>query len=99
LAGQGGAGWSHRRRPPHQPRDATAPIRRLDLRAGQSAEIRVVYISLPEFTVTTGPQRDTCLEPGRRYRYESLDSDFVREIAVDADSLAVTCPGLFRRLL
>ena len=58
----------------------------------------MVYISLPEFTVTTDPQRYTCLEPGRRYRYESLDSDFVREIEVDAQGLVVTYPGLFRRV-
>jgi uncharacterized protein len=76
----------------------TLPIRRLDLSAGQSAEIRAVYILLPDFTVTTDPQRYTCLEPGRRYRYESLDSDFVREIEVDAGGLVTTYPGLFRRL-
>jgi hypothetical protein len=44
-------------------------------------------------------QRYTCLEPLRAYRYESLDSDFVREIQVDQNGLVVTYPGLFRRLL
>jgi hypothetical protein len=83
---------------PLTPFTNTLPIRRLDLGAGRSAEIRVVYICLPEFTVTTDPQRYTCLEPGRRYRYESLDSDFVREIEVDEHGLVVTYPGLFRRL-
>jgi hypothetical protein len=77
----------------------TLPIRRLALRAGQSTEIRTAYLRLPELTVTTDPQRYTCLEPGRRYRYESLDSDFTREIEVDAHGLVVTYPGLFRRLL
>jgi hypothetical protein len=84
---------------PVTPFTNTLPIRRLDLAAGQSAEIRVVYIHLPDYTVTTDPQRYTCLEPGRSYRYESLDSDFVREIEIDADGLVVTYPGLFRRLL
>jgi hypothetical protein len=83
---------------PLTPFTNTLPIRRLALRAGQSADIRVVYIRLPEFTVTIDPQRYTCLDPGRRYRYESLDSDFVREIEVDAQGLVVTYPGLFRRL-
>jgi uncharacterized protein len=83
---------------PLTPFTNTLPIRRLVLRTGQSADLRVVYISLPEFTVTTDPQRYTCLEPGRRYRYESLDSDFVREIEVDAQGLVVTYPGLFRRV-
>jgi uncharacterized protein len=84
---------------PITPFTNTLPIRRLGLGAGQSADIRVAYIRLPEFTVETDPQRYICLEPGRRYRYESLDSDFVREIDIDADGLVVTYPGLFRRLL
>jgi hypothetical protein len=83
---------------PVTPFTNTLPIRRLGLHAGESADLRVVYIRLPEFTVTTDPQRYTCLEPGRRYRYESLDSDFVREIEVDGDGLVVTYPGLFRRV-
>jgi len=58
----------------------------------------VVYIRLPEFTITTDPQRYICLEPRRRYRYESMDSDFVREIKVDEHGLVVTYPGLFRQL-
>lgn len=76
----------------------TLPIRRLNLAAGESADIVVGYILLPAFKVTTDPQRYVCIDPLRRYRYESLDSDFVREIKVDADGLVVTYPGLFRRL-
>lgn len=83
---------------PVTPFTNTLPIRRLDLAAGQSADLRVVYIVLPEYTVTTDPQRYICLEPRRRYRYESLDSDFVREIEVDTDGLVVTYPELFRRV-
>src|SRR5258708_5130264 len=77
----------------------TLPIRRLKLRAGQSAEIVTVYILAPALTLTTDPQRYTCLEPLRRYRYESIDSDFTRDIEVDRHGLVVTYPGLFRRLL
>jgi uncharacterized protein len=83
---------------PLTPLTNTLPIRRLGLHAGQSADLRVVYVSLPEFTVSIDPQRYTCLEPGRRYRYESLDSDFVREIETDAQGLVVSYPGLFRRV-
>jgi hypothetical protein len=75
------------------------PIRRVKLRAGQSAEIVTVYILAPALTLTTDPQRYTCLEPHKRYRYESLDSDFTRDIEVDGRGLVVTYPGLFRRLL
>jgi uncharacterized protein len=58
-----------------------------------------VYVRLPDFTVTIDPQRYTCLKRGWRYRYESLDSDFTRDIDIDADGLVVTYPGLFRRVL
>jgi hypothetical protein len=77
----------------------TLPIRRLHLERGQSHEIAVVYFHLPELTVTTDPQRYTCLEPFARYRFEALESGFVRDIEVDADGLVVTYPELFRRLL
>jgi len=76
----------------------TLPIRRLGLVAGQSADIRPVYIRMPEYDVVTDPQRYTCIEPGRRYRYEALDSDFVREIDVDEHGLVVTYQGLFKRV-
>jgi hypothetical protein len=77
----------------------TLPIRRLRLKTGQSEDILAVYIQLPEITVTTDRQRYTCLEPNRRYRYESLDSDFTRDIEVDGHGLVLTYPGLFRRVM
>jgi uncharacterized protein len=77
----------------------TLPIRRLNLQEGQGAEIVAVYIQVPGLAITIDRQRYTCLESGRRYRYESVDSDFTRDIEVDAHGLVVTYPGLFRRLL
>jgi hypothetical protein len=76
----------------------TLPIRRLDLTAGQHADIRVVYLSFPDLNLTIDRQRYTCLKRDQ-YRYESLDSDFARNLDVDADGLIVTYPGLFRRVL
>lgn len=76
----------------------TIPIQRLGLRAGDSAEIVAVYLRLPELEVTTDRQRYTCLRQMRCYRYESLDSDFTREIEVDDDGLVVSYPDLFRRV-
>jgi len=84
---------------PLTPFTNTLPIRRLNLGVGQSAELRIVYIVLPAFAVTVSAQRYNCLEPLRRYRYEALDSDFVREVEVDSDGLVVTYPGLYRRVL
>ncbi len=84
---------------PLTPFTNTLPIRRLNLGAGQSADLHMVYIVLPAFTVTVDPQRYVCLEKLRRYRYESLDSDFMREVEVDSDGLVVTYPDLYRRTL
>lgn len=76
----------------------TLPIRRLNLRAGDRETILVAYVKLPELTLAADRQRYTCLEQGRRYRYESEDSGFTRELEVDGDGLVLTYPGLFRRV-
>ena len=76
----------------------TIPIRRLGLGAGQSADIIVAYLTLPEMSVTSDPQRYTCIEPLKIYRFESLDSDFKCDIEVDEDGLVVSYPGLFGRV-
>ena len=77
----------------------TLPIRRLRLQPGQSKEILAVYVQLPGLTVTTDRQRYTCLESDGLYRYESIDSAFIRDVEVDDQGLVVTNPGLFRRTL
>jgi hypothetical protein len=76
----------------------TLPIRRLGLSVGGTATIAVLYIRFPGLEVTLERQRYTCLDPGRRYRYESVDSGFTRDIEVDEDGLVVTYPGLFQRI-
>jgi hypothetical protein len=76
----------------------TLPIQRLGLGAGQSALIDVAYIQVPSLTVTPGRQRYSALEPGRLYRFESLDIDFTADLPVDADGLVLDYPGLFKRL-
>jgi uncharacterized protein len=79
----------------------TLPIRRLMLGVGQSAELLVAYIALPEMDITPVRQRYTCLETsayGGLYRYEGLTSGFTREIRVDADGLVIDYPGLFQRV-
>lgn len=77
----------------------TLPVKRLRLAKGASAEIRTAYVYAPTLEVFPDPQRYTCLEEGRLYLYESLDSDFRREVAFDEHGLVTTYPGLFRRLL
>ena len=79
----------------------TLPIRRLALEPGESAEIKVAYITIPELSFSTAMQRYTCLEAqaqGGRYRYESLSSGFTAEITVDAAGLVVDYAELWKRL-
>ncbi len=83
---------------PLTPFTNTLPIRRLGLGAGESSDLKVAYLTLPDLSVIADPQRYVCIEPLARYRFESLDSDFVREIEVDAAGLVVAYPGLFRRV-
>ncbi len=77
----------------------TLPIRRLGMQPRQSAEIEAAYIRIPELSITKDPQRYTCLEDGNHYRYESLNSDFTRDIEVDDEGLVLIYPRLFRRVL
>ncbi len=75
----------------------TLPIRRLNLRAGESRDLTMAYIWVPELTVTPDPQRYTRLA-AYRYRFDSRDSDFTAELPLDEDGLVLDYPGLFRRV-
>lgn len=79
----------------------TLPIRRLSLISGESAEIKVVYFTIPEMQVSVEPQRYTCLETsntGGKYKFESLDGGFTAVITVDADGFVEDYPNLFKRV-
>jgi hypothetical protein len=79
----------------------TLPIRRLALKQGESADIEVAYITIPELRVTPDDQRYTCLKTdaaGGRYRFEQLSSGFTAILQVDADGLVEDYPELFRRV-
>lgn len=79
----------------------TLPLRRLSLRPGESAEIKVVYFSIPEMQLSVEPQRYSCMESndaGGRYRFESLDGGFTAILSVDSDRLVEDYPRLFKRV-
>jgi hypothetical protein len=84
----------------------TLPIRRLNLKPAESAEIAVVYIDAPSLDVTPVRQRYTCLAcdaDGAQYRFEALPSavlpdGFVAELSVDVDGLVRDYPPLFLRV-
>ena len=78
----------------------TLPIRRLGLEPGESEELTVTYVRVPELLVGPERQRYGCLEAqveGGLYRLEALPSGFTAELPVDADGLVIDYPGLFRR--
>lgn len=75
------------------------PIRRLNLGAGEATEIAVAYVRFPDLELFVDRQRYTCLSPGQRYLYESVDGTFSAEIDTDDLGLVTLYPGLFRRVL
>jgi uncharacterized protein len=78
----------------------TLPIRRLGLEPGESEELTVTYIRVPELLVGPERQHYNCLEAqtdSGLYRFEALPSGFTAELPVDADRLVIDYPGLFRR--
>jgi len=78
----------------------TLPIRRLGLMPGESEELAVTYVRVPELSVGPERQRYGCLEAradGGLYRFEALPSGFTAELPVDAERLVIDYPGLFRR--
>ena len=77
----------------------TLPIKRLNLKPGESQEITVVYVAAPELILSAFEQRYTCLskdENGGVYRYESISSGFTSDLRVDMDGLVVDFPGIFK---
>jgi len=74
------------------------PIGRLALARGERQPIDVVYVSVPDLTATRVEQAYTCIEPGRRYRYEGIFRNFTAEMDVDDDGLVIDYETLFRRL-
>ncbi|AOK07850.1 putative glycolipid-binding domain-containing protein [Burkholderia sp. AU28942] len=74
------------------------PIGRLRLARGERRPIDVAYVSTPDLTVTPVKQAYTCIEPGRRYRYEGIFRNFTAEMDIDADGLVIDYETLFKRL-
>ena len=79
----------------------TLPIRRLWLKPGESEELAVTYIRVPELLISLERQRYACLEAqvhGGLYRFEALPSGFTAELPTDAEGVVIDYPGLFRRM-
>jgi len=84
----------------HTPFTNTLPIHRLALTPGESADLLVAYITVPDLSVRPVQQRYTCLShttSGGVYRYEGLESNFTADLLVDAQGLVVDYPGIWKR--
>ncbi|HEV2128210.1 MAG TPA: putative glycolipid-binding domain-containing protein [Thermomicrobiales bacterium] len=75
----------------------TLPIRRLDLREGQSEMVHAVYVNVETLRIEAWEQRYTRVDAGT-VRYESATSGFQRDLDVDEDGLVRNYPGLFTRV-
>ena len=75
----------------------TLPIRRLDLAIDEEGDVTAAYVSFPDLEVTLDEQRYTRLDEDL-YLYESLDSDFSRELTVDFEGIVLDYPGMFERI-
>ena len=77
-------------------------IRRLGLARGESAEISIVYLDLPDMRLRPLRQRYSCIEPfgpdGGQYRYEALFRSQTAELSVDSDGVVTDFPGSFKRV-
>ena len=73
------------------------PIRRLKLRPGEAAGIRVAWVVAPALEVSARPQRYSRLGE-TAFRFEALDDGFIAELAVDEHGLVLLYPELFRRI-
>jgi len=74
----------------------TLPIRRLQLKPGDSRELKVVYCDLLNGQTHPVYQRYTCLNV-EEYHYENIPNDFEATIRVDQSGFVVDYPGLFVR--
>ncbi|WP_291910607.1 putative glycolipid-binding domain-containing protein [Chitinophaga sp. CB10] len=72
------------------------PVNRLQMLPGQSVEINVIYILLPEFELQKVRQRYTMLRENY-WLYENVDSDFSAKLSFDENGIMTDYPGLFQK--
>lgn len=70
------------------------PIRRLSLRVGESARIKIAWLRFPTMLLAASEQAYT-RETDTRYRYESLESNFGCDLEVNSDGFVTNYPGFW----
>jgi len=73
------------------------PINRLRLTPGQSADIRVVYVTAPNLDISVSAQRYSRRGQESDIFFESPTHDFTALLPIDGDGLVLDYPQLFRR--
>jgi hypothetical protein len=76
------------------PSTNTIPIRRLNLAAGETAEVKAAWLRFPGFTLEPLEQRYQQLEEGI-YRYESGGGRFVVDLRVNRAGFVNDYPGIW----
>ena len=74
----------------------TLPIRRLQLKPGETREIQVLYCNLLELQLIPVRQKYTCVS-ATEYHYENVPNNFEANIQVDDSGFVVDYPALFVR--
>lgn len=74
----------------------TLPLRRLDIQAGESENIKVAYVSLPDFGTRLMEQTYSRIDPGT-VRYQSRAGTSVHDLRIDDEGYVIDYPGLFHR--
>jgi hypothetical protein len=73
----------------------TLPIKRLNLATGEFKDIFVVYVRIPDLSLSKLDQRYTRLSEDV-YRYENMSSGFTADLKVDENGLVIDYPGIFK---
>jgi hypothetical protein len=76
----------------------TLPINRLRLTPGQSAELRMVYMTTPNLEVSVSTQRYNRRGDGSDILFESPAHDFTALLPIDDAGLVLDYPRLFARV-
>jgi hypothetical protein len=81
------------------PSTNTVPIRRLNLAVGErSGLVKAAWVRFPDLTLQPLPQEYERISEWR-YQYSSAGGEFVAEIAVDEDGLALNYEGFWQRVV
>lgn len=79
----------------------TLAVRRLKLKPGQKAELRVAHLTVPSLQLRAVAQRYTCVEhrsDGMTVTYDGAFRGFKADLPLDADGLVIDYPEMFRRV-